>query len=258
MADREPRRESRHPHTRLGKRASLLSEHGARGAIGEQPAIRGEHDDAVHERQPHVDAMLDDDECRPCPIEHALDRGAHLGNARGVEVRRRLIEQKKARSHREHTCEGEALLLSTAERCGRPVELDLEANVGERLVHPLPDLLAGNPEVLAAEGHIVADLGEDDLAVGVLQHEPGVPPGLRWRTPVDEEFPLRLAVVASSEHARERLEQGRLACAGCPEQQHALARLDVEVEVAHGPPLAGGVPPSPPAGSHASRREHPR
>ena len=57
----------------------------------------------------------------------------------------------------------------------------------------------------------------------------------------------RLALVVAAEHARQPVQQRRLARARRAEQQHPLARPDVEVEVAHGPARAArrGASPSP-------------
>ena len=171
---RERRRDAGNPHAAGGE----LGAPGASTASGVPSATIPDAASAgapstmhpVHERQPHVEAVLDDDERRAGGLERAPHGVAHLGDARRVEVGGRLVEQDHARPHREHAGEREPLLLPTREGRGRPVERHVEPDRVERLPHPRPDLLARDAEVLAAERDVVADAGEDRLAVGILQH----------------------------------------------------------------------------------------
>src|SRR5690606_29862823 len=57
-----------------------------------------------------------------------------------------------------------------------------------------------------------------------------------------------LALVVAPEHAREGVQQRRLAGSGQTAQQDPLARRDVEVESARRPGVPRGVSPAPPAG----------
>src|SRR6185312_9901523 len=110
---------------------------------------------------------------------------------------------------------------------------------------PSPDLLARNAEVLASECHVVADSRQHDLRIRVLQHETGATALLGGGAPVDQEFSALLAVVIPAEYAGERREEGRFACPRWPEQQHALPRLDVEIEIGESGSQSTSVSPAP-------------
>ena len=80
---------------------------------------------------------------------------------------------------------------------------------------------------------------------------------------VQQQRALLVAEVVTAPGARveqpaEAGEQRRLARAARPEQQDALAGRDVEVEAAHGPRAAGGVPPPPARGPGRRRPVTPR
>ena len=198
--------------------------------VGDEPALGAEHDDPVDEVLPHLDAVLDHDERRTRALEHAADRLAHLGDAPRVEVRRRLVEQQEPGRI--------AIAPASASRCfcppescdGGVVERQVEADRVDGPGDAAPGLLAGHAEVLAPERHVVADPREDDLRVRILQHEAGPSARGGRRPPSIRSEPISLALVVAAEHAREGVQQRRLARARRAEQQHPLARLDDEVE----------------------------
>ena len=103
------------------------------------------------------------------------------------------------------------------------------------------------PRFSQTEGHVVAEAGQHGLGVGILQHESRGAAHLGGRGAVDEQLAALLALVRAAEDAGEPVQQGRLAGAGRAQQQHPLPRLDDEVETAHGPVAAAGVPPAPAA-----------
>ena len=210
-------------------------------------ALRREHDHPVDEPRHTAHAVLDHDERRAGRVEHARHRIPHLDDPVGVEVRGRLVEQQHAGTHRERAREREALLLAARQRRVGAIERHVEPDRVERVAHARPDLVARDAEVLAAERDIVADARQHDLGVGILQHEPDAAPDAAAAPPVDRQRARALALVVAAEHSRERAQQRGLAGAGCAEQQHALPRLDREVEVAHRPGEASGVPPAPAA-----------
>ncbi len=171
-------------------------------------------------------------------VEHARDGIPHLAHAVGVEVRGRFVEQQQLGAHGEHPGERQPLLLPAGETRGRMIERQVETDRVEGHADAPPDLVARHAQVLAAEGHVIPHPRENHLRVGVLQHQAGRGGGER---------PLHLAVVLVAEHAGETLEQRGLAGSGCPEQQHALPRLDDQVEPAHRPRGAAGGTPAPAA-----------
>ena len=131
---------------------------------------------------------------------------------------------------------------------GRPVEGDVEADVVQGPADAPPDLVARDPEVLAAEGDVVAASGQDDLGLRVLQHQSRPATQARRLGAADEQPTLLLALVLAAEDAGEPGEQRGLAGAGGAEQQHALPGLDHEVEAADGERLAPRMPPAPAVG----------
>ena len=67
--------------------------------------------------------------------------------------------------------EGEAhsLELTGGERLGPAFGQPLGTHLGERGVHPRPDLAGSGPDVLEPEGDLVRDPAEDDLVLGILE-----------------------------------------------------------------------------------------
>ena len=249
----------------------MACEHARRVAVGEQPAAVGvdsrrvEHDDAIDVLGPQLDPVLDDDEGRARALGGRDDGIAHLDGARGVEVGGRLVEQQQSGAHRERSGQSEALLLPARERRGGVFAPErAEADLVERTIDPLPDLVSGDAEVLASECRIISHAGEDHLRVGVLQHEPGAAARAGGRDAVDSERAGLFAVAPVgiarrrrvAEHARERAQQSGLARPARAQQQHALARGDVEVERAHGGSPPPRVAPAPAARLDPRARGH--
>ena len=174
--------------------------------------------------------------------EHLGHHGTHPGRAGRVEHRGGLVQEQHARTQRQHARERQPLPLPAGQVRGRAVQRHVEPDRVERLAHPCPDLGRRHAVVLQAERDVVAAAGEHGLRLRVLQQQAGggvaARPGdgagarLAGGDAVDEQGALLLAgaVLAAVEQAGEPGEQRRLARAAGPEQQHPLARLDVEVE----------------------------
>ncbi len=193
--------------------APLRAEHLRGRAVRDDPA-GADHDDPREEGQPHLETMLHHHEGGGTRGEHPLHRIPHLAHALRVEVRRRLVQQHESGAHREHAGQGEALLLAARERRGRMVERHVEAHGRHRRLDARPDLRPRHPEVLAAEGDIVAGAGEDHLRVGILEDEPGPPAGRRGGAAVDEQLPSLSPPPRRRAHRR-----GRAAAWICPRQR---------------------------------------
>lgn len=133
-------------------------------------------------------------------------------------------------------------------------ERQSQTNRVERVAHPAPNLLAGQPQVLATERDVVADPGQDDLRVRILEHETDVAPGLLWPPAAHEQFAAGLAIVVPAEHPGERLNESRFARAGRAEKQNTLPRPDLQIEIADRPGQPSGMTP-PPAASGDRGRE---
>ena len=88
------------PDAALTQGIALLCEDLVERAVGGDRAVR-DHDDAIHEGGPHVDAVLDDDHGRARALDDGFNSGAHLGDTARVQVRGGLIQEQQARAHRE-------------------------------------------------------------------------------------------------------------------------------------------------------------
>src|SRR5690606_10894887 len=147
----------------------------------------------------------------------------------------------------ERTGERETLLLPAGERLRGPIARNVETDGIQGFVHPLPDLVPGDAEVLAAERDIVADAREDHLRIGVLQHETGRAADVGGGAVADAQLAGVLALLLAAEHPGETVQQRRLARTGRAEQQHPLPRFDAERDILHRPCVSRGMPPAPAA-----------
>ena len=241
------------PDAALAQGVALLRKDLSQGAVGGNRAVR-DHDDAVHEGGPHVDAVLHDDHGRARALDDGLDGGAHLGDAARVQVRGGLVQEQQARAHREDRRERQALLLTARQLRRRMIEGDAQAHGLERILHARPDLLARNPQVLHAESHVVAHAGEDHLGLGVLHEQAHAAPGIGRGDAVDGERAGGLALLGAAQQASQAAHERRLARPRRAQHQHTLARRDIEINTRQRGVLAPGVTPSPAARAHARAR----
>ena len=229
------------------------------GRAGRRPARPSgpEHDDAVHHRQPGRHAVLHDERVAPV-LRHPGHGVADLGDALGVEVGGRLVEQHQPRPHRQHAGQGEPLLLPAGEAVVGWSSGTSSPTASSARTHPRPDLARGARRGSRSRRRRRRRPGRGSPA------SPGpAAPARRGRAPraggraVDEQRALLLALLVAAEHAGEGVQQRRLAGAGGAEQQHPLPRLDDEVEPAHGPGPAAGVPPAPARAASTGGRRRP-
>ena len=241
------------PDAALAQGVALLVEDLVEGAVGSDATV-GHHDDAVHEGRPHVHAMLDDHHRRARASHNGLDGGAHLGDATRIQVRGRLVQEQQARAHRENRRERQALLLPARQLRRRMIKGCVQAHRAQGLLHARPYLLAGNPQVLHTEGHVVTHAGQDHLGLRVLHEEAHAAPRLRRGNAVNGESAGGLALLGATQQARQAAHERRLARPGRPEHQHALTRRDIEINARQRGVLAPSVTPSPFARAHARAR----
>ncbi len=175
-------------------------------------------------------------------------RAEHLLDAGRVQARRGLVEQQHRRAHGDGPRRGGPLALAVGQLVRRPVRQVLDAEQGERLGHPLAHLTHGQPEVHRPEGHVLGDVGAEQLVVRVLQHELHALPmgpkplaGVVDPCPVDRHLTAR-RLVATGQAAQQR----RLAGAVGAEQRRATPRPDQQVRPdEHGRSAGiGGVQPT--------------
>ncbi len=232
------RRGARHPQPGGEQGIALLGEHPRGRTVGEDP-VGGEDDETVDQSirgaaprpQPPIEAVLDDDEGAPAVLHRAGDRGPHERGGGVVEHRGRLVEQQRARTHREHPREGETLGLTPGERGAAMVDAVGEPDRGERLGDAGPDLRPGQPEVLRPERGVPTHATGDERVGGVLHEQADASVPRTHGVTVDEHLPRTLAGVDLPEHPGERLQQRRLARPARPGEQHALPGVDAQIEV---------------------------
>src|SRR5207245_7510165 len=95
------------------------------------------HGDAVDEAEQRIETMLDDEERALAPDRERREGGDDLARADGVEVRGRLVEHKRVRTHRQKRGERDALLRATGQRVEAPGSLGPEPGCRTRLGDPL-------------------------------------------------------------------------------------------------------------------------
>ena len=134
------------------------------------------------------------------------------------------------------------------------IEGDAQAHGRERVLHARPDLLARNPQVFHAEGHVVTHAGEDHLGLGILHEQAHASPGLGRGDAVHGERAGGLALLGTAQQAGQAAHERRLARPGRAQHEHALARRDIEINARQRSVLAPGVTPSPVARAHARAR----
>lgn len=167
-------RDPRHPDAMLGELVRPFVEDLPGRAVRHDPASRGQHDDPVYEMHERVYFVLDDDHRVAARTLEPLHRSEEPALPGGVEVRRRLVEDKYLRAHREDRGERHPLLLAAGERVHLPPTRPSYAHVGEGLVYAAVHLLRRYAQVLQAEGHLVFHLSGDELRLRVLEDQADV------------------------------------------------------------------------------------
>ena len=204
----------------LRKQAGAYVERRHVGKLGHMPVLQLKGAGRVLEHRPR--AMRRHHDRAAQLAVHAKERVQKglLGN--GVELRRRLVEQKQARSHGERGGKREQLLLSARERVGLGVEPVLDTKEIAGLGHATAHLVLRCAEVLETEGHLVPHGIAHDLVLGILEHIPDRARRLRVRELLNRpaECPDRPRALPRRRDLRlaER-EQGRLARARTAHEQ---------------------------------------
>ena len=119
-----------------------------------------------------------------------------------------------------------------------------EADLVERLGHAGQHRLARPAAALEPERDVVLDALHHQLALGVLEHEPDARRHLRARRrrrvePVDRQPPLEVARELARHQAGDGQRERALARPRRPDDQQALAGLDLERDVARTPGPGG-------------------
>ena len=216
----------------------------------------GEH--AIRDRPRDVDPVLhDDDGHGPGPAERR-QAGGERARGRRVEVGRRLVEHQDPGPRRQRAGEREPLLLAAGQlRRPRPLQPS-KADLVERLGHAGQHRLAGPAAALEPERDVVLDAFHHQLALGVLEHEPDPRRHLRTRRrrrvePIDRQPPLEVARELARHQSRDGQRERALARPRRPDDQQALAGLDLERDVGERLDRAAGEPEAQPVGADRAR-----
>ena len=217
------------PDAAIAQLPTALLEDLVQGSVGRDPGV-GDDDHAINQGRPHVDPVFDDDQGCARALHDRLDGAANLRNAHRVEVRGRLIQEEEARPHRQDGRQREALLLAPRQLRRRMVEGDIQADGVQRVAHARPDVGASHPQVLHAEGHVVADTGQDHLGLGVLHEQADASARTLRSDAVDGERAGGLALLGAPQEPGQAPHEGRLSRAGRTQHEDTLAGRNVEVD----------------------------
>ena len=94
-------------------------------------------------------------------------------SAVGIQHRRRFVQYDTFRAHRHHSGDRDPLLLSAGQFIGRVVAVGYHSRRLKAFVHPLPDFLCRDSDVLRTESDILLHDASDDLVVRILEDHPG-------------------------------------------------------------------------------------
>ena len=135
-----------------------------------------------------------------------------------------------------------------------PAEADLVERLGNAEQHRVP----GPAATLEPERDVVLDALHDQLALGVLEHEPDARRHLRTRRrrrvePIDRQPPLEVTRELARHQSRDSQRERALARPRRPDDQQALAGLDLERDVGERLDRAAGEPEAEPVGADRAR-----
>ena len=108
--------------------------------------------------------------------------------------------------------------------------------MSQRGVRAGVDLAGGDAQVLEPEGGLAPARAHDDLRLGILEHEPGVPGELAGPVPAgvqsgDAHAAAELAAVEVRHEPERGAKQRRLAASRLADEEHELALVDGELDV---------------------------
>ncbi len=160
------------PDARLRQHVAGAGQDLAGRPEAQRGAVRAEGQDEVGQRPGELGPVLDQHDRRGPGRSDRGEPGREGRRPGRVEVGGRLVEDEEARSRGEGPGEGETLLL-TAGKTGRPPPLESrEASLGQRVRDAGAHPLAGPAATLEAERDVVLGALHDELARGILEHDP--------------------------------------------------------------------------------------
>ena len=216
------------------------------GALGGERRARVavEHDAAaIHHHDPRnfvselVDAMFDHHDRRAILHVEAGQHGEHFGHAGGIEIGGRLVENQQARLRGQDGGDADALLLTA-----RKLEYGAVAEAGEADKAQGVSLTRQNfgrrpAEILETEANFVAHTAVDDLRVGVLKDHADLGGEFNHfrlgdRLAAHPGVPRQCSINQMWSRAVQQIEQRALAGSARPKDQHELAAMHCQREIA--------------------------
>ena len=223
----------RQPDPELVQLARAMPQHGVGRSVGDEAAVVVEHDDPVDEAHGGVEVVLDEHD-RTVAGRHEICEGrVHLVDSLGIEVRGGFVEDEQGRPHRQRARDRESLAAAARQAIGVLATTVPEPDAAQRDLGALEDFGHRHPQILGSERDLVENRAGHELGVGVLEDHADAGAergdGRRGRIDAVDQDP-------SSDHgghgvgdeAVQREGQRRLARAARAEDQHDLARADVE------------------------------
>ncbi len=184
--------------------------------------------------------MLRDDD-RRAELQRPVDQREH---ALGVELGGRLVEQEQLWPEREHRRHADPLELAAGELVGRARRECAGADRLERLADADGNRARGHAQVLEPERDLVLDPRHHHLVLGILEERGDAARelGRLHLARVAAEYldpAVEAAAVEVGHQPRERAQQGRLARARRPQDEHRLSRLERERDLVQGEVAVG-------------------
>jgi hypothetical protein len=241
-------RRTGNPNTSFSQPPCLCAEDLFWFAVGENPALGIQNDDTIDKTLPDRNPVFNDDKGGVRTFKNPGDRITHVQHTARVKVGRGFVEQKQPWSHGKHPREGESLFLPARQSGCRVIQGNVQTGEFKSFVNAVPDFITRYAKVLATEGNVVTDSGQNDLGIRVLQEEPDLTPNRGRSMAVHAKLPGFFALFLTAENACQRLQEGRFSGTGCPEQEHPFTGRHVQIEILDRPGCSAGVPPAPAAG----------
>ena len=186
--------------------------------------------------------MLNDDHRGTAALLDLVDELNGLLAGGRVEVGQRLVEKQHLHLVHHYARQAHALLLSAAKLVRGVAQVVFHAHQRGHAVHRLAHARLRRAVVLQREGDVLAHGQADELPVRVLKHGAHVPGQLKHARlgrihAVHGEAAGDRAGIAGGDQAVEAAAQRALAAARRAGDEHPLARVDVQVDMAQGGPL---------------------
>lgn len=208
--------------------------HGGRSQVLRQPAVL--HDQKVVGKAVQiVEAVLDQDHGQ-APVLQAAQDLRQAGHRLDVQVAGGLVQDQNLRVHHAGGGDGDHLLLAPRQGEDVPVHKRGDAEEVSHLVYALTDGFRLDPGVLQGEGQLAADVGGEELGLGILEDRPHllrktVDGSGRGGFALDQALSLQLALVELGNQAVDNPGQGGLAATarsgdhGQPARSHPAGDL---------------------------------